>query len=164
MKFYGHFDSDGKDICLGRSVFGNNKKIMVFDVDGLLLLHKKEYSAGMASGRMNYVLHHQSCEVVLQALKDYDKVVFWTAIEGSLDYLNRCPFDEAHQRIEGGLGLLSSLSMIKDLRIVSRNLRNVSAMQDRSEEITFEPLERVVQVDKTDDLMHKYQKAKSLVW
>jgi len=158
MKFYGEVDSEGKNVnSLGRTIFSPEKRVIVFDVDDLLLLHKRNGNGGMRD-----VLHSQAKYVVRQALGSFDKVVFWTGVSSSLGYLKGCPFDEVHQRIEGGLVIGGNL--IKDLGMISRSHNsNVVAMQDEMGEITFEPLNRVVQVAGKDNLISRYKDALRMV-
>ena len=162
MIFEGYVDSEGKNVILGRSIFSNYEKVCVFDVDDTLLLHKRVYCEGVANGNGKKILHGQAREVVKMALADFDRVVFWTIMGSSLQYLTGFPFGEAHQRIVGGMPCGNVV--IKDLGILSRNyMRNVVAIQDGIEEITFEPPNRVVQVGSKDDLVGKYLEARAMI-
>lgn len=163
MRFEGCYNGDTKGKhYVGKPIFGDDKSVIVFDVDDTLLLQKPNYVNGRRNGRDNYILHSQSRDVVFQALKDFDKVVIWSARDQVFDYFRGSVFDSVHLRIAGGV-IFNEDMLIKDLRILSADLSKVVALQDGIREITFEPLNRTVRVGKGENLMARYSDARVLV-
>ncbi len=154
-------DTKGKPYT-GKPIFDSRQSVMVFDIDDTLLLQKGNFEKGIRNGGDKYKLHHQAKDIVRQALYDFDKVVLWTARPRALENFSGQVFDDVHLRIAGGVFVNDMI--IKDLRILSEDLSRVVAVQDGIKEISFEPLNRVVQVEKGEDLKKKLNEARVLVY
>ena len=145
-----------------KPLFPARERIVVFDVHNLLVNQRANYEHGRRNGGDIYVVHGQAKDVVLTAIKDFDRVVLWSSHQDHLDQLNGTPFDEVSLCIAGGMVINDNL--IKDLRILSpdEQLRKVVALED--EDIYFEPLRRVIPVGRHDNLAEKYKEARALVF
>src|SRR3989344_7609597 len=147
------------------SLYNNGEKVIVFDLDEVLVWHKKQYEHGVVKGKSKEVLHNQAREVVRMACSEIGNVVFWTAANldcetnGRAKLLTTSPFDEIGQYIEGTS--IRFYSAIKYLKLVTPNLENVVALEDRIK--TFIPKNRVVTVGPHDNLLERYCQARDLL-
>lgn len=152
-----HLDTRGGSY-VGKPIFAPSERIIVFDVDDTLLLRKDVYERGQRKSKCKYSLHNQAAQVARQATYDFDRVVLWSATTRIFEFPI---FDEVNLRISGGLA--KDDVIIKDLHILSPDITKIVAIQDDSEEVTFRPEERVVQINKGNNLLLAYQRARILV-
>lgn len=145
-----------------KPLFPAGQPIIVFDVHKLLVNQKGNYEHGKRNGQDRYVVHAQAKEVVLTAMKDFDRVVLWSSHPAHLNQLDGIPFDEADLCIAGGIVINNNL--VKDLRILTSDpsLRKVVALED--EDVYFDPLRRVIPVGRRDNLIERYKEARALVF
>jgi len=165
MLFQGYRDSreDGENI---RPVFSPEKRIIAFDVEGVLVL-----PAG-CNGNGGYKLNKNACCVIQKALDGdiFDEVVFWSTSHralGMADFYvcdahralqHHFPLDRIHQRVGGSV--VRDGKIAKPLEYLSQNLSNVVAIEDDD---FFEPRDRVIQINNGDFLLRSYLMAKDMV-
>ena len=148
-------------LCLKRPVYPYGESIIVFDLDGVLIKQVERYENGRRVSD-GYRMHGQAREVVKRAVYDFRKVVLWSAISDCFNRLEGFPFSETHLRIRGVYS--SDDGGIKNLRMLSANMRKVAALEDfDGESGAFEPADRVVRVREGDSLMDRYFEARDLV-
>jgi hypothetical protein len=145
-----------------RPLFSARERIIVFDVHNVLVLQKGAYENGRRTGPDIYVVHQQAEEVVSAAIRDFDRVVLWSSHREHLEQLHGKPFDDVSLCIAGGMVVNDNL--IKDLRILSpdKQLRNVVALEDA--DVYFDPLGRVIPVERHGNLAENYTEARALVF
>lgn len=162
MIFQGYYTNCDERVHMRTDpIFSIDKRIVVFDVEGVLVLSGKNGNGG-------YKLNRQACCVIDKALSDgnFDEVVFWSTSHRALgmDDFYFCdahralqyhlPLSKVHQRI-GGSGN-DGERIIKDLQILSANLSNVIAIEDDD---FFAPESGVTRYKPGMDLMIAYHMA-----
>jgi len=142
-------------------IFSSEKKIIVFDVEGVLVLPGRNRNGG-------YGLNSQACCVIEKVLHDdnFSDIVFWSTSHHALgmgDFYffdahralqKRSPFNKVNQRI-GGSGNKEG-GIVKDLQIISPELSNVVAIEDDD---FFSPKDRVIKYKPRSNLMISYHMA-----
>lgn len=147
-------------------LFEASKKIMVFDYDDLIMLHKRGYKNGARTGQMKDRYHNQARPVVEHAIKFFDRVVFWSATnKGILTNMDCYPFNHAHLRIYGAQPFGNEGRLVKRLELLTSNLINLVAIEDKPTDIDenglpfvgFTPRERTIEVDAHEDFFRCYK-------
>jgi phosphoglycolate phosphatase-like HAD superfamily hydrolase len=139
--------------------FGRNEKILVFDIDGVLIQQKKTERNGRR-GQDRYDLNPQARGILKRAKKDHlDRIVLWTYNPFSIEKLfgMASEFADVDLCLAGPSGYEGETG-VKDLRILTPNLSNVLALEDDRH---FRPRGRVlyVGISPKNRLMQRYSQA-----
>ncbi|MBU0466729.1 MAG: hypothetical protein KJ718_03290 [Nanoarchaeota archaeon] len=160
-------DFNGRLRSGGMPLYRDGLKIMVFDYDDLILLHRRGYANGRRTGRMKHRYHHQAQKVLRHAVQFFDKTVLWSSTNGEvLTNLNSSPFDEIDLRVYGaewdGEHLVKNLvNLTTDLQILwaMENEPDMSDVDDVTGVpfIGFTPTDRVIRLGEHENFMTKYK-------
>jgi hypothetical protein len=157
LNFRGYYTGSSEDSGFKPPIFRDDAKIIVLDIDGVLLIQKGRYRRGVRRGNDTYRLHNQAMRIFEHAKMYFDRTVLWSFSEYTANLLTEiCPFNDADLIVVGQE--LEHNEPVKRLEILSSNLNNIVAIEDGlpRERTVFRPPERVVSVGLHHNLMNKY--------
>ncbi|MBI2451626.1 hypothetical protein HYV50_00945 [Candidatus Pacearchaeota archaeon] len=144
---------------ISKSLFGDNKNVLVFDVDGVVLHRIKTYFNGVR-GFDSYVVDKNARRVIDFATERFDEVVLWSASSNYIENFGGKLFNKVPIHIVGVCSDDSAeCGFYKDLRKINENVKRVVAIEDDD---MFRPKERVVKVNGNENLVYVLQSAIAL--